>query len=244
MDIYKYRLKCITEDTNVECWRESPPTVCPNNNTHTIDSGSIVIINKRLNNEVIISEEKTLKTGGYFQAQSVSIDIPASSGWHEETFSFPIPISLLSASYVANSDIAGDEGEFLIGHDTITGVITSDIAVDDNVLDVSQTVIDNTFVGCWIKVNTEDFGRVLFVDEDNLKITVENAATGIHTAADYVKQTVKMSPHLRFPNTGVIVIGESAIGGSYIPADVQIKIRYNNISGTAKTFSAIIEYLY
>lgn len=45
MTLDKYRLFCITEDCNVETdYRESVPTVCPNNNQHAIDTDSIAII--------------------------------------------------------------------------------------------------------------------------------------------------------------------------------------------------------
>jgi len=56
-DLYKYRLYCSTEDQYVNTWEESIPTVCPNNNGHTIISGSIVII------ESIMEEGPTMSDG-------------------------------------------------------------------------------------------------------------------------------------------------------------------------------------
>jgi len=47
-DVYKYRLYCETEDLWVETWAENTPQYCPNNNTHTIVSGSITIIDSKL----------------------------------------------------------------------------------------------------------------------------------------------------------------------------------------------------
>jgi hypothetical protein len=45
MTLDKYRLFCVTENCNVETdYRESVPTVCPNNNSHTIDTDSITVI--------------------------------------------------------------------------------------------------------------------------------------------------------------------------------------------------------
>lgn len=37
-DIYKYRIWCNTESTWVTGWYKEEPTVCPNNNTHSIDT--------------------------------------------------------------------------------------------------------------------------------------------------------------------------------------------------------------
>ena len=47
-DLYKYKLYCNTESAWVTTWRETIPTVCPNNEGHTIVSGSIAIIDKKL----------------------------------------------------------------------------------------------------------------------------------------------------------------------------------------------------
>ena len=41
----KYELFCITESKTVQTdYRENPPTVCPNNNEHTIDVESIAVV--------------------------------------------------------------------------------------------------------------------------------------------------------------------------------------------------------
>lgn len=43
-----YRLYCITEETYVEGWGESPPTVCYNNPEHAIDDTSITEVDSRI----------------------------------------------------------------------------------------------------------------------------------------------------------------------------------------------------
>ncbi|MCK5603408.1 hypothetical protein KAR91_16100 [Candidatus Pacearchaeota archaeon] len=47
-DLFKYRIYCNTESAYVTGWYETEPTVCPNNNTHNIDSTSVVIIEQKL----------------------------------------------------------------------------------------------------------------------------------------------------------------------------------------------------
>lgn len=42
--VHRYRVFCETEQTNMYTWDTLQPTVCPNNNTHTINSNSIVIV--------------------------------------------------------------------------------------------------------------------------------------------------------------------------------------------------------
>jgi hypothetical protein len=41
---YQYRLYCNTEAAYVYGYNTSTPTVCPNNNTHTIDNTTITIV--------------------------------------------------------------------------------------------------------------------------------------------------------------------------------------------------------
>lgn len=56
--VNQYRLFCITENVNVTCWRseaDGAPTVCPNNNTHTINTESICIIDSVKSNDVNIA---------------------------------------------------------------------------------------------------------------------------------------------------------------------------------------------
>lgn len=42
--VYKYRVRCVTEGKNILTWSEDEPTVCPNNDGHTIDASKTTII--------------------------------------------------------------------------------------------------------------------------------------------------------------------------------------------------------
>ena len=41
-----------------------------------------------------------------------------------------------------------------------------------------------------------------------------------------------------------IGLGKSKIGASYLPANTIMRIRYHNVDGAQKTFSACLDYLY
>ena len=56
-----YRIWCNTESTWVYVWGTEAPTVCPNNNTHTIDTNSIAIV-KFVSNEEVRSKDGKLRT--------------------------------------------------------------------------------------------------------------------------------------------------------------------------------------
>lgn len=47
-DLFKYQIYCETESQWVTQWAEDEITTCPNNNTHTVTSGSVSIIDQRL----------------------------------------------------------------------------------------------------------------------------------------------------------------------------------------------------
>ena len=72
--LYKYKVDCQTEGTWVTSWRETTLTACPNNNTHTIISGSISIITKKLEEgptmddgrPVVRADTRPLETETYF----------------------------------------------------------------------------------------------------------------------------------------------------------------------------------
>jgi len=200
-------------------------------------------------NEVIIQEEDT-KTGGHFQESSYSITVGSGDSTKELDVSFPFPISLLAASWQNKSDFDTDSIEFEVGPGTTIGTITSNVASTDTEISVSQTVIDNTSIGYYIKLydgtNTDDLGRVLSIDKVNNKITMETAATQAFTASTptYIKQTVKMLPKSPLDTEGSMSAGESKIGGSYIPANTILRATYHNTAATAKKFIFFMEYLY
>jgi len=200
--------------------------------------------------EVRIQEE-VKKTGGHFQAQSFEVDTQSNVAWYETEFSFPMPISLLSAMWVNKISNDGDEVEFLVSPDTTTGSITAAVAIGATVIDVSQTVIDNAKVGYYLKLddgtNIDDVGRVISIDKVNSQITIETATVNSFAVATptLIKQTVKLVPKIMLIGDHVqISLGGSKIGGSYIPANTLLKARYNNLSGSAEKFSFILQYLY
>ena len=134
---------------------------------------------------------------------------------------------------------------------TTTGTITSDVTASDTVINVSQTVIDNVNIGYKIQLddstNTDDLGIVTAIDTDNKTITVDTAATQGFSAATptYVKQTVCMVSDYEIGPAWEWVIGESKIGGSHLPANTTVEVKYTNNSAiTAKKLVAKIEYLY
>lgn len=80
-EVYKYRIFCETEQTNLYVWGTVPPTVCPNVNTHTININSIVIIENISTSQTTITNltRDTVQTLETFQ-KNVIISLPSYIG--------------------------------------------------------------------------------------------------------------------------------------------------------------------
>jgi len=199
---------------------------------------------------VVQVREENVETGGHYQAQSFELAIPAETGWQSLEFSYPIPIGLLAARAHVTDEMHGDVIECVVAPDTVIGAITADVSVDDTVISVQQSVIDNTEIGFFVTLddttNKNELKRIVSIDSENLQITVEDAATQAFAAATptYVKQGVYYVPVLTLVKGHNLDLGTAKIGSSYVPANTTMRLRYNNITGTAKTFSFIFEYLY
>lgn len=118
------------------------------------------------------------------------------------------------------------------------------------VITVSSTVIDNTSNGNYLKLddltNSDDVGRVLYVDKENSQVYVETNPTNTFSplSPTYVRQTVYTVYNYKISEPWEYRIGESKIGGSYVPKDVVVRFLYDNQStDTDKFFVGAVEYL-
>ena len=248
--IYYYKVWCDTDSQWEYIWSEVTPTVCPANNGHTIDSSKIVIVDIIKEEEVIVREEGT-PTGGHFQAKTILFDdtlLDGSSGWKEVDISFPYPISLLSCDFVAQADDEGNELQFIVAPNTTVGAITANVDSLENVINVQQSVVDNVSKGyvayLYDGVNSDYLGPI--TDITGTVVTTKNNTVNSFSAATptYFQMSIFMGEDITIPAAGRYALGESKIGGSYIPAETIIRARYNNISQKTGRFGAMIEYLY
>ena len=137
--------------------------------------------------------------------------------------------------------------------DTISNEIPTNTTYWRHGLEISvqQTVMDNCYVGYCFKlfdgVNNNNVGHVIFKDNVNNKIYVEKNLTNTFLASSptYIQQTIYYLENYHLCEPWEHDIGQSKIGGSYVPADTLITIHYDNKStDTDKTFIGRVEYLY
>jgi len=249
--VNEYRLYCYTEATNVLGWGTIAPTACYHNTEHSIDLDSIVIVDS-VDDEIVQADiiEENVQTGERYQAEQFNITALTGSDWQSFNFSNPIPVTVKKGTIYVHDNCVGDEFECLMSPDTIIGVITADVAAEATEISVSETVINNIFVGAEVKlfdgVNQDNLERCIAIDTDTNKITVETATTHSFSASSptYVQMTVCFVHDVKIINNAVIELGENAIKGFHWPANVVLQLRYKNNNGEAKNIGALLEYYY
>jgi len=118
-------------------------------------------------------------------------------------------------------------------------------------ISVSQTVIDNVYKGFYIKLddltNNDNVERVIDIDKTNNYIYVENNLVNSYSFATptYIKQSIYFMKDYDIGHPSKHNIGETKIGGSYVPTNIEVTIEYINKSTTNdKLFVGKVEYLY
>ena len=254
----KWKIYCDTEETYVYGYTDhaDTPTDCFNNNTHIVSRHPELLC--KIENNIQKIQEELVKTGGNLQLESHTFDIPASGTTGEITeygLSFPHPVNLLSFTICPTIDNIGDSVTADVGHHTTIGALTEDVSIGISGgitgFGVSQTVIDNLYIGYLVTLTTGvtscEMGRCIMIDPKNNKISTEFSSTVDFLASSptYVQQTVQMVRQLYFPGSTVpLHLGDDKIGASYIPANTVGRVLYKNNSGTAKQTTFYIEYLY
>lgn len=114
-------------------------------------------------------------------------------------------------------------------------------------LSVNSTVLSTSNLGYYITLSNgsadQDMGRLIY--KTGRSIFVENVPNINFLALDtYVKQTVYVLKDHYIGNGKAFTIGEGKIGGSYVPTDVIVNVKYTNNSSVAKHLYGFVEYLY
>lgn len=117
-------------------------------------------------------------------------------------------------------------------------------------LNVSSTVVNNIKLGFHVKlddgIKTEKLGRVAKIDKTNSTISVEIAPTQIFLASSptYIKVTTYLIWNYELGAPWERGIGETKIGGAYLPANTPIQLEYVNTHANNVYITGHVEYLY
>ena len=242
-----WRVYCETESA----WTDGylldgvSPTTCFTDTGHTVNSNSTQLLGDIMNQNVNIVEESTPTGGAY---KSVSYKEVCAVGLSTHDYSFKYPISALSISFNTIQDNQDDTLEVIIGEETTVGTVSATVTAADTVITVDSTVMDNAKLGYYINLddatNNDNVGEVTSKDLVNSTITVDIPTTNGFAVGTLVKMSVKSVDNFTFGPPGRYVLGDSKIGGSYIPALTVIRVKYTNNGASSVNFYPVIEYLY
>lgn len=202
---------------------------------------------------VIVKEEVTGVTGGHYGIETVTLPVDhAVNTWKDLDVTFPYPVSIFSAQFVCKDHHEGDIIKVLIAPETTIGALTTNVALGAATLSVQQSVLDNIRLGFSVKLddgtNQDDLGECIGIDAINSTITVSTPTTQAFAAATptYLKMTVNLVKKFTLPHAYKVDIGRDVIGGSLLPANTILRIKYKNVEGTivGKSFTFMMEYKY
>lgn len=197
----------------------------------------------------IIYEHDSAVNGSY-SSETLLFSVPSGTGPHTKSFSYAFPIAILDLHFVAKAIHDGDELDVCVGNDSFLGPIAADITASDSTVDVPAAMAAYMKPGKKLVIddstNTETFDIISF-DEVNNRVTVDGSYANAYTASTPTNVAVG-SPLVRYLKLdqadALQALGEGKVGGSTVPANVNINIKYTNNEGSAKEFKATIEFLY
>lgn len=252
--IYKWEVYCTTTSSYQEVWATIEPTTCPINNTHSISiNPGPRIIDHISESEVKIKEEDGV-TQQVYKLQGFKLDIPSGNVGDVTTTTHQwndYPISLLDGWFYSGVDQLGDEINVTAAENKIIGAIGAPVYSGNTQITVSGTVLENLYLGYEFGLtdggNVNMLGEVTSINSVDSIVTVQNAATNTFSplSPTYVMMTAKVLEDI-YISCPCVKYGfaEKKVGGKYIPAGIDLNIKYTNNSGNSKIFYYNIAYLY
>jgi hypothetical protein len=209
----------------------------------TTPAGGLIATHDNTKTELIssvfVKEEITpdgnAPTGGNFRATTRKIYTTPNSTSTTDT-TYPYPIVAFALHFIPKPENEGDVINMYVSPDTIIGTITSDVSTSDTVINVDQTVINIAEIGYMVDLYTppstvDTLGEISNINKLAKTITVTSAATLAAAASPttYVRISIIYLEDYTINTPNVpYTIGESKIGGSYVPTNTTIRVTYQN----------------
>lgn len=247
---YKYKIYCETEAAFVEGWGETAPTVCYNNNTHTVNSNSVQLLETINQNTVSIKEDK-VDIGRNVYVKSIEITDVAAGDTGTVDWIFPVVTSMYSFKFLFNTQNIGDTISIHANPDTTLGLITSSVSAGATVIGAPPALMLYGLPGFHINLtdgtNNDHLGIILSMDRVNNTVTVQTPTEHAFSSTNtLVKMTIRVCDEMLIGGTGYLPFGEDVIGGSGLPAGTKARFIYknNSVSGDPKTLCVYLTLLF
>ncbi len=245
-----YKIYCNDENKYVSGWSVAPPSACYNNNAHDININSVQLIQTISTDTVKIKEDSILIPRNVWIKHIEFTGIyPQTS--QDQYFTFKIPISMYSFTFVTDNTNKGDEFTIAVNPDTPLGLITENLNAGVTTLHAPPGLLLYGWNGFELKItdgtNTDDLGMILSIDKDTGIVEFENKTEhNFSSNNSVVKMTYYTMKNFKFGAPGVQRYGDDIIGGASPPIGTVVKFTYNNnsASGDPKNFIMSLTLLF
>jgi hypothetical protein len=236
--VTQYKIYCNTESKFVTGWGTTPPTVCYNNNTHTVNLNSIQVVEIVASNQVTINQQDVSQTSRFI-IESIYLDNIAPNSTSVVNHVFDVAISMHSFNFALSSAEDNDLFSVAVNPNTPLGLITADVKSGDTTIPVSVNVLPYIKAGFYLTVtdgtNTEGPTKILSVDSINLNLVLKTALTN-----DYSATNTQILLSYYVVKDMPIVLGSSysfggeIINASIVPAGTVGMFSFTNNGSTTK----------
>ena len=241
----RYVVPCITESVAVVSdYRNTPPTTCPNNDTHIINADGIYIYHTITSKTVTINQDSSISTGGYYRADQFDLSISGGTGATASyDISYPYNIGVYSVTLLVSSDNVGDSYDVVSYPDTPVGLLSTALAIGDTGLTLPSVVLLNPGFNISITdgVNTDDLGYITAIDGTGGIASFSNPTLNSFDIGSIVLISVPRVRNGKFIKNSNISLGFSKIGSAGLPAGKVVRFSYINNTGAPKTLNFIVE---
>lgn len=245
-ELKQYKIYCNTEATYVQTdYRTDPPTECPHNNTHSVNTSDVMIIagypvNVTIPLNNVTEEQSKMQTRGRV------FDIPAGIGETIIPFSSPeVDIKVMFFRFLQSIDNEGDQFSLIAVPFTVCGVFTVAANIGDTVLNVSPTVFTAVKPGYIMYDSSNvEIGFCSALDSIAGTLTITTPLTSAISAGAPIKFGVPRLYHIPIFLAVQNEFNIKAIDLMTIPKNTNLTLFYTNNSGTAKKFGLVSEFFY
>jgi len=259
-EVNKYRIWCETESAHVYVWAEAEPTVCPNNNGHTIDASKTAVVDTITTTEVRLAEDaknvveinevSNSPLNYRNKAPDVMLIIAPgeNSGYME--FASLYDYQLLSIEYFSGDGSGAKLGDKISAwvdyrRDLFSilgpyGVLQEDETTADATIKVSPIVFGTGLlqVGYYVHFGAASNPEyeIIAMDREAETITLDRNLEIARSIGDHIFRSITMGRDLWvFPTNVPHEYGTSKIGSSRIPAGWMFRVSYDAIDTDGRT---------
>lgn len=243
--LYNYKIYCNTEATFFTKWSETPPTTCPNNNTHEIDSSKTHGVDKISTDTLTVTEP----TDGYFKCGCVEHNIPEGTAGDITVIerSWPFDILIWLVDIYVNDDMIGDYINIEVQPQAFAngiGYVTANTSAGATVLPVSSTVTEYMAHGFDVRLGSTNVGRCNAVNKVAHTLTLNDELADDVTVGTIVYPVIQMIHNFKFIQKGIVEFAKKGFKAKPAPANTIFKISYTNNTIAAKSLVIRHEYYY